>query len=287
MECLLVFIVIAIGLFVLFSGGVQRSSKTQRLTQTYQRLAQRFGGRCRRPGWFSNPYTEFSYRSVRGCVRALSSAEHLVGRGRATQLLLPWPDIGFACEIRFPRPGTRALPADGLHDLPTGPARLLGRYAIRSSDPAVAGETLNDVVAWQIDKLQQVIPSGGLCVQIFQGTLVVTKGQPLYRYEDLERFVNESLVLYDQIMLTRTRGIEFVDAQSAHVLETIVCKVCGEEIQDDLVFCRRCKTPHHRECWQYNGQCSVFACGETHFETPKLGRHVRRSEASDDSGHAP
>jgi hypothetical protein len=71
-------------------------------------------------------------------------------------------------------------------------------------------------------------------------------------------------------MLIRSRGIQFTEEQSAQVLEQVVCKICGEEIHENLVFCRRCRTPHHRECWQYNGLCSTFACGETEFETPRV-----------------
>lgn len=40
------------------------------------------------------------------------------------------------------------------------------------------------------------------------------------------------------------------------------CQVCGE-VRDDspTVECERCQTPHHRDCWDYVGRCSTFACG--------------------------
>ncbi len=42
-----------------------------------------------------------------------------------------------------------------------------------------------------------------------------------------------------------------------------VCQVCGEELREEslIVKCGQCQTPHHRDCWDYNGKCAVFGCG--------------------------
>lgn len=42
-----------------------------------------------------------------------------------------------------------------------------------------------------------------------------------------------------------------------------VCKVCGEEIHQDRVDCVSCVAPHHRDCWEFNGGCSIYGCGGT------------------------
>lgn len=39
-----------------------------------------------------------------------------------------------------------------------------------------------------------------------------------------------------------------------------VCPVCGTALTSP-VTCGSCKTPHHRECWNYAGRCAIFACG--------------------------
>jgi hypothetical protein len=39
-----------------------------------------------------------------------------------------------------------------------------------------------------------------------------------------------------------------------------VCLVCGTGMDDVVVRCELCKTPHHAECWTYVGQCSTYAC---------------------------
>ena len=198
--------------------------------------------------------------------------------------MIPWPDSGFVCEVRYPRLHQSVPPDSGLREMQVSEPGMNRYYTICGTDHAALTETLNDVVRWQIEKIRRVPPTGNFCIQFLQGRLTITKAYTIQHYTDLERFVEESLELYDQVMLTRSKGIEFMEQQSAQILDEVVCKVCGEEILEDLVFCRRCKTPHHRECWQYTGACSVFACGETHFQAPSVARqisHVEEKEGDD------
>jgi hypothetical protein len=39
-----------------------------------------------------------------------------------------------------------------------------------------------------------------------------------------------------------------------------VCQVCGTEIAGAPRLCERCDTPHHADCWEYTGRCSVYGC---------------------------
>lgn len=39
------------------------------------------------------------------------------------------------------------------------------------------------------------------------------------------------------------------------------CQVCGGGMEEGVVLCSDCRTPHHRECWSYAGGCSTYACG--------------------------
>ena len=36
------------------------------------------------------------------------------------------------------------------------------------------------------------------------------------------------------------------------------------------VFCTACGTPHHEDCYQENGGCTVFGCGKAPADDPKL-----------------
>lgn len=47
------------------------------------------------------------------------------------------------------------------------------------------------------------------------------------------------------------------------------CPVCRtQEVRRSIVWCARCLTPHHEDCWRYTGKCAVFACGGTAPRTP-------------------
>jgi hypothetical protein len=43
------------------------------------------------------------------------------------------------------------------------------------------------------------------------------------------------------------------------------CQVCGEKTETRVVFCAKCRTPHHEECWTYVGTCSTYGCREIRF----------------------
>ena len=73
--------------------------------------------------------------------------------------------------------------------------------------------------------------------------------------------------LVDHASLLREIGIEFLT--EARRTSRGVCRVCGAPMgRPGIVFCRRCRTPHHEECWRYNGRCSTYACGEKRARDP-------------------
>ncbi len=39
------------------------------------------------------------------------------------------------------------------------------------------------------------------------------------------------------------------------------CQVCGTPIGAAPAVCTSCATPHHRDCWEFMGRCSTYACG--------------------------
>jgi hypothetical protein len=43
------------------------------------------------------------------------------------------------------------------------------------------------------------------------------------------------------------------------------CQVCSSTMETRIVYCARCRTPHHEECWVYAGMCSTYGCREIGF----------------------
>ncbi|HLY75086.1 MAG TPA: RING finger protein [Planctomycetota bacterium] len=62
-----------------------------------------------------------------------------------------------------------------------------------------------------------------------------------------------------------------MQAQIAWIHSTIdggACLICGSPLERRIVRCARCRTPHHLDCWKYNGRCSIFGCDEHQFTHP-------------------
>lgn len=51
-----------------------------------------------------------------------------------------------------------------------------------------------------------------------------------------------------------------------------VCPYCRTPIENEQEahLCPTCATPHHRECWEENGGCTVFGCANAPVEEAKV-----------------
>jgi hypothetical protein len=257
MQCILVFLFLVTFLALLAGFGLGWAPRTDQLAATYRLLAQRFHGTLHRPGWHGLPRVVFRHRSACVTVEALARAPRDLGPG----LRCP------------PRPPHAAL-RDGLQPIPLAADEFSRRCSVRGTDPRAVAEFFNDMIRWHVERLRTQPAVSPLCLQVGRGAMAITKVLAVHHGSELMQIVEAALDLYDQAWLTQTQDITFLEQQSAQVLEQAVCRVCGEEIREGLVFCRRCKTPHHRECWQYVGRCSVFACGETQFREPQVAERL-------------
>jgi hypothetical protein len=82
----------------------------------------------------------------------------------------------------------------------------------------------------------------------------------------LDLAVQWVLFLHDRLVVSVAsgagRGIDILEAAPASPDDVgpPVCKVCGEAIEGDHVRCQSCQTPHHRDCWEFVGGCSIYGC---------------------------
>jgi TM2 domain-containing membrane protein YozV len=56
------------------------------------------------------------------------------------------------------------------------------------------------------------------------------------------------------------------------------CRMPFDEASPPRVFCTACGTPHHEDCYQENGGCTVFGCKRAPADDPKL--QVSQSDLS-------
>ena len=68
-----------------------------------------------------------------------------------------------------------------------------------------------------------------------------------------------------------------------------ICPYCRMALDDgpspDKVFCNGCGTPHHQDCYNENGGCTVFGCRCAPADDPKL--QVSYSEVQTAPGYPP
>jgi hypothetical protein len=86
-------------------------------------------------------------------------------------------------------------------------------------------------------------------------------------FDALAATVREALAIHDGLVAgvaaKLAEGVEVVDAGPASRDDAgpPLCKVCGVAIEDEpRVRCARCQAPHHRDCWEFIGGCSIFGC---------------------------
>src|SRR6185312_1418492 len=56
------------------------------------------------------------------------------------------------------------------------------------------------------------------------------------------------------------------------------CRMPFDEASPPKIFCTACGTPHHEDCYQENGGCTVFGCKCAPADDPKL--QVSQSDLS-------
>lgn len=244
MECLALLLVLVV--LGLLSAGVPFSRRGA--DRVWRELARSLNGVYVGGGLVASPTVHFRH----GPAKVVLTVDR-----RRSWMSIPWPDAKVTGEVvtpggmlhysRFPPAATSSPRIDRNFQiyLPAG-SELVG--------------SLREGVLAQLERLR-VLRSLGLLVSVQRGSLMVIKPVRLTALRDLLEFARTGLALHDELLLTRAEGIEFHG--TALSLAQVRCQVCGDAIHDDVVYCRRCRTPHHRECWEYNGRCAVYGCGET------------------------
>ena len=200
-----------------------------------------------------------------------------------------WSDTRFRAEIAGHRNVAHLTAFSALQVIESGDPEFDRRFAICGPDEEAVRRFLSDGVRWQIIRLLELSGGGPLYISIHGGHICIQKPRPIRTFAALKIFIERSLELYDQAMITQAVGIEFIESGEAAALEHVICKVCGEEIVGhEMVYCQRCKTPHHGDCWQYAGSCSVYGCLEKSYRRPQaaIASNQPRAKITRDSDRA-
>ena len=253
-----------VGLVVLI-GTVRTSG--DRWNQTLAAAAKRQHGQFVGGGWFGEPTIRFLY----GTSHARLTCYGLRGtKRRCVQLVMEQADVHARCEIMSQPSYVRLAPdsTHGMEQIEFDWAGPKARWRVMAQEGDEARHLFTSAVRMALDRVWLHPLPTETHISLMPGWMIVRKAWDTPRSADIEQFIESACTLHDQLQVASTVGIEFIVGDEPQIIDDALCSICGETMEEALVFCRRCKTPHHRECWEYYGGCSTYACGERMFFVP-------------------
>ena len=182
-----------------------------------------------------------------------------------TELTISFPNKTTKLEIIRNFGNSRLRGRKALLDISLGVPEFDDRYSIYGNHQKDANQLLSSAVQWKIEQLCQLVPGDAIYVSILKKQVKIVCPVFIKGVQPLDDFVRLGLELFDQLKLTLSEGISFQQDDIANTVESLQCPVCSSNVEGVMVMCVRCKTPHCLDCWQYNGKCGMFACGENRY----------------------
>jgi hypothetical protein len=266
--------VIAIGLVVL----AVYSNRIRKINVVFSYLAQRFAGELRPAGFWQHPRVRFLQGEEP--VEVLTEPAGMDPEILHTVFRTTWPDSDLFLEVHPARFYTGVVRLLGGQDILTGAREFDREFSVRGSDAERVRAILSSGVQSQMMQLRELTSSRDFHCLVAHGLVSVQKRGLLLEPARLARFTTLGLELVEQALLTNMAGIEIVSQRVLPARGHAICRVCGDRIGANIVFCRLCKTPHHHDCWVYNGACAIYGCGETRY---LAGRRALRQLAATQS----
>lgn len=241
------------------------------LETSFAAFADRVGGHLVKGKFTGSPRVIYHHRGTRVMLSVhdteLSASEFQPSTTRlSTRLTFKVPRTWPLRLELFPENEAVDLKLLKIYDIEIGVPEFDTRYVLKANDAEFLKEFLDEPTRKAVDDLYGMLPFVSVYLSLNRERLVVSKPSLIHDVPLLLDFARTTSRLYDRIefFLDKISGLEVVVAAPGED-ESAVCTVCGADIVDRRVDCRRCATPLHRECWDYNGKCAVFGCGETRY----------------------
>ena len=236
--------------------------------RSYRQLAAKYHGRYENRGMSDPPTVSFTHNgsTVRVGLAPQFPGQPTYPRTRVVARFAR--GLPFRLELApIGRPAP-AQPPKGTRPVRVGDAEFDRAFLVQANDPEMARDFLTAPVRWAMANLLRLGPPGGMLVSINPERMLVQVDRNLGASVDsLALGVHEALTIHDGLqsgVASRLgEGVAIVAAGPASLEDSgpPICKVCGEPISGTpKVFCTTCRTPHHRDCWEFIGACSVFGC---------------------------
>jgi len=154
----------------------------------------------------------------------------------------------------------------GAQDLQIGDPSFDQRYILQANPVSVVQQVFHaDRRARMMEAVSRLDRFPGATIHLTHESLTVRTSGYLSQEAELWALARTALEFTRTILdLEPPAPITWGDTSSSGG----DCRICGSPLTSGVVRCSRCQTPHHGECWKYNGGCSIFACGEHRFAPP-------------------
>lgn len=236
--------------------------------RAYRQLAAHYHGRYENRGLSDPPTVSFTHEgsSVRVGLAPQVPGQPTFPRTRVVARFAR--GLPFRLELAPHGRPTPAQPPKGTRPVRVGDAEFDRAFSVQANDPEMARDFLTAPVRWAVGNLLRLGPPGGMLVSINPERMLVQVDRNLGLSPDaLAAGVREAMAIHDGLqsgVASRLgEGVAILAAGPASVEDAgpAMCKVCGEPIAGmPKVLCMTCRTPHHRDCWEFIGSCSVFGC---------------------------
>lgn len=158
----------------------------------------------------------------------------------------------------------------GMQDLRIGHPDFDQKLVVQSAPVEAFNPLLAEGLREHLVRLYRMSPNLHLFQVTYQdGKLTIQRSLELSRYAPWAADVVRQLDsvawnLLDALSPDRISAyagsVEIVGMGPA--TEASVCLICAQPIADPTqMSCTTCETPHHKDCWEYNGRCALFGCG--------------------------
>ncbi len=266
LSLLVLFLYLCIRVMSTFGAWV-----TGRRFRAYRNLATRYRGRHESRGMSDPPTVSFSHKGSTVRVGLAPTIAGQPGQIPRTRVVARFAvGIPFRLELAPSARPSPPQPPRGTRAVRLGSPTFDLSFHVRANDEEMARDFLSNPVRDAINRLQDLVHAGGILVSINPERMLVQVDRNLAQTGDaLSYAVCEALIILDGLLdgvrRRMTQGIAIVDADQAGAWDEDIgppiCKVCGEPIDEEVrIVCASCNTPHHRDCWEYVGACSIYGC---------------------------
>jgi hypothetical protein len=214
------------------------------------RVVQRYGGSVSAPDGFGPGSAYFRIEGRHATIEYGPEEEPQT----RVRVLMPRRSPGV---FRILRLG-RARRLWGTRDIQVGNARFDRDWYITARPESLVRRIFTE------DRFEEVMKSvdrlarfNSPSVEITRDTLVVRVQEWIRGEDPLTSLVSTAAEFVGYLLrLGPEEGIAWVSGENGPGL----CPVCAAAMEEAVVHCDKCRTPHHAECWTYVGQCSTYAC---------------------------